>query len=81
MSDNEGIGGMTELEDSIARGLAQSAAGETVDLGDFSQYAEVEQTAAIAAENEALRTEVESLRAFQLEPRATLCWRCGGLLS
>jgi len=29
-----------ELRESIARGLAQSAAGEVVDLGDFSQYAD-----------------------------------------
>ena len=29
-----------QLRASLARGLAQSAAGETVDLGDFSQYLE-----------------------------------------
>jgi len=34
------------LAESIARGLAQSAAGETVDLGDFSQYLTPELTPA-----------------------------------
>jgi hypothetical protein len=28
-----------QLRESLARGLAQSAAGETVDMGDFSQFA------------------------------------------
>ncbi|ROR36815.1 hypothetical protein EDF63_0947 [Curtobacterium sp. JUb34] len=28
------------VRNSLARGLAQSAAGETVDLGDFSEYLE-----------------------------------------
>lgn len=31
-----------QLRESLARGLAQSAAGETADLGDFSQFAEDE---------------------------------------
>jgi hypothetical protein len=29
-----------QLRESLARGLAQSAAGETVDLGDFTQFAD-----------------------------------------
>jgi len=29
-----------QLRDSLARGLAQSAAGETVELGDFTQFAD-----------------------------------------
>ena len=29
-----------QLRDSLARGLAQSAAGQAVDLGDFEQYAD-----------------------------------------
>ena len=29
-----------KLRESLARGLAQSAAGDTVDLGDFQQYVE-----------------------------------------
>lgn len=32
----------TELEQSLSRALAQSAAGETEDLGDFTQYAETD---------------------------------------
>ncbi len=31
-----------QLRASLARGLAQSAAGETVDLGDFAQYVDGE---------------------------------------
>lgn len=31
-----------QLRESLARGLAQSAAGETVDLGDFTQYTDDE---------------------------------------
>lgn len=27
-----------QIQEAVARGLAQSAAGETVDLGDFTQY-------------------------------------------
>lgn len=33
---------VSELEESIKRGLEQSARGETVDLGDFTQYLEDE---------------------------------------
>ena len=29
-----------QLRDSLARGLVQSAAGETVELGDFTQFAD-----------------------------------------
>lgn len=29
-----------QLRESLARGLAQSAAGETVELGDFTQFAD-----------------------------------------
>jgi PHD/YefM family antitoxin component YafN of YafNO toxin-antitoxin module len=31
-----------QLRESLARGLAQSAAGQTVDLGDFQQYADAD---------------------------------------
>jgi hypothetical protein len=31
-----------QLRASLARGLAQSAAGETVDVGGFAQYAEID---------------------------------------
>ncbi|CAB4909353.1 unannotated protein [freshwater metagenome] len=31
------VGEHQQLRESLARGLAQSAAGETVDLGDFTQ--------------------------------------------
>lgn len=30
----------TNMDESLARGLAQSAAGEVVDLGTFAQYAD-----------------------------------------